>query len=169
MIDKDFQNQINAIKLQCSQKAGLLGVYRTTLENVLTGEKEIKYYHNIITDVGRALICNNLTDASPDNTMKIKYAVLGRDATPVAIGDTQLGTETYRNAIASATNASYVAYATAYFNQTEVVGTFKEAGIVCDGTIAANSGVLFSHVNIDVTKTNVQKLTIDWVLTLLNA
>jgi len=74
----------------------------------------------------------------------------------------------YRNAIASRTNAVNVGYATAFFNQTEVTGTFREAGIFCNASGTANSGVLLSHVNINVTKSNTQKLTIDWMMTLLN-
>jgi len=66
-------------------------------------------------------------------------------------------------------NSANVAYMTAFFNQTEVTGTFKEAGIFSDGAAGADTGILISHVNIDVTKTNVQKLTIDWTLTLANA
>mgnify|MGYP001593860138 CR=1 FL=1 len=145
---------------------GMLGLYRFTLENVITGEKEVKYYHNVVPTVGRTMIANNLTNASPTNTMLITHAALGSNVTAPAIGDTQLGTETYRNAIASRTNAANVAYATAFFNQTEVTGTFKEAGIFSNGTGTANSGVIVSHVAIDITKTSTQKLTIDWTLTL---
>ena len=168
MIDKEFLKQVEKIKKQVGEKAGAIGVYRFTLENP-DGSKIVKYYHNIITTVAFTLITNNLTDPTPDNDMLINYAALGSDDTAVAIGDTVLGTETYRNAIASLTNSANIAYATAFFNQTEVSGTFKEAGIFSDGGAGADSGILISHVNIDVTKTAVQKLTIDWTLTLANA
>jgi len=172
-MDKQFQNFIDSIKEKVGQKAGMIGAYRFTLEDVNTGEKTVQYFHNIIPLVGRQLITNNLTDPTPDNDMLISHALLGDDDTAVAEGDTTLGNETYRNAIASKTNSSNIAYATAYYNQTECVGTYKEAGIVCDGSDWAggagkDTGILLSHVNIDVTKSNVQKLTIDWVLTLLS-
>ena len=169
MIDKEFINKIKQIKGQVGEKAGAIGIYRFTLEDVKTGKKIVKYYHNIITTVAFTLITNNLTDLTPDNDMLINYAALGTDATAVVIGDTVLGTETYRNLIASMTNSANIAYATAFFNQTEVTGTFKEAGIFSDGGAGADTGILISHVNIDITKTNVQKLTIDWTLTLANA
>lgn len=169
MIDKQFLNKVKEIKKQVGEKAGAIGIYRFTLEDVKTGKKTVKYYHNIITTVGFAMITNNLTDPTPDNDMLINYAALGTNVAVVGIGDVALGTETYRNAIASLANSNNIAYATAFFNQTEVTGTFKEAGIFCDGTGAADSGILLSHVNIDVTKTNVQKLTVDWTLTLTNA
>lgn len=166
-MDAGFQNYLNTLKANGQAEGiGMLGLYRFTLEDVVTGEKEIKYYHNIIPTVGRAMIANNLTDPTPTNDMLISHAALGDDATTPAIGDTTLGNETYRNAIASRTNADNVAYATAFFNQSEVTGTFDEAGIFCDGTGSADTGVLLSHVNISITKTITQKLTIDWTLTL---
>lgn len=145
---------------------GMLGLWRFTLENIFTGEKEVQYYKNVIPVVGRTMIANNLTAVSPTDTMLITHAALGSNTTAPVEADTQLGTETYRNAIASRTNASNIAYATAFFNQTETSGTYKEAGIFSNGTGTANSGVLVSHVAINVTKTAVQKLTIDWTLTL---
>lgn len=165
MIDQEFLDQVNHIKRSLKQTAGFLGVYRTTLENP-DGSKEVKYWHNVVTDVGLTMICNNLVDPTPDHDMLVNYVALGSSATAVGITDTQLTTETYRNAVASHTNGNKTAYITGYFTQTEVTGTFREAGIFADATGTANSGVLVSHVNINVTKTNVQKLTIDWLLTL---
>ena len=127
---------------------------------------EVIFQDNIVPTVGRTLIANNLTDATPTNSMLISHAALGSSGTAVANGDTQLGTETYRNIIASITNASNVAYATAFFSATEVSGTFAEAGIFCDGTGTANSGILLSHVLISVTKSTSETLTIDWELTI---
>ena len=168
-MDKEFQKKINQFKKQAKEKAGMLGVWRFTLEDVVTGKKTIKYYKNIVCKVGRTMIANNLTDPTPDNDMLANYAALGSNVAVVSENDTILGTETYRNAVASRTNADNIAYITAFFNQTEVTGTFKEAGIFCDATGVADSGILLSHVNIDITKTNTQKLTIDWTLTLLTA
>lgn len=166
---RELADYVAHIKKRVGQQVGLLGVYRTELLDMVTGERKVQYWHNITTTVGRTMIMNNLTDATPDNDMLINVAALGSDDTAVAEGDTVLGTEVYRNAIASRTNVANVGYATAYFNQTEVTGTFKEAGIFSDGLVGTpDSGILLSHVNINVTKTNTQKLTIDWTLTLLN-
>lgn len=166
IIDKEFQNYIDDAKAKCGEAMSLLGVYRFTLEDVFTGEKEVQYYTNLIPTVGRTLIANNLTDPTPDNAILINYAALGSSTTSPANGDTQLTTETYRNAIASRTNVANIAYATAYFSQAETSGTYREAGIFCNATGTANSGVLLSHVSINVTKTLSQKLTIDWTLTI---
>lgn len=168
MIDQNFKNKVAEIREQAKEKAGAIGVYRFTLENP-DGSKIIKYYHNVITIAAFAMIMNNLTDPTPDNDMLVTHCLLGDDNTAVSENDTTLGNETYRNAVASMTSADNVAYVTAFFDQTEVSGTFKEAGFVSDGSAGADTGILFSHVNIDVTKSLIQKLTIDWTVTLVNA
>ncbi len=168
MIDKNFKTQVEKIKRQYNDKGGAIGIYRTTLENP-DGTKEVKWYHNVITIDAFAMIMNNLTDPTPTNAMVATHCLLGDDDTAVSENDTVLGNEVYRNAIASMTSADNVGYFTAFFDQTEVSGTFKEAGFVSDGTGSVDTGVLISHVNINVTKTLVQKLTIDWTLTLVNA
>lgn len=168
-MDKGFERYYNTLKksgaIKNSDGVNCLGMYRFTLEDVVTGKKEIKYYHNLVPTVGLTNIANNLTSASPTYTLKVNYAALGSGTNTPAAGDTTLQTEVYRNAIASTTNASNVAYATAFFNQTETTGTYREAGIFAAATGTANSGVLTSRVAINVTKTNTQKLTIDWTIT----
>lgn len=165
---RDAGKQSNPNRL--SDGLAICGTYLFTLTNALTGQINKRFFYtNLITNAGLTLIANNLTDPTPDNDMLINYAALGTDATAVALADTTLGTETYRNAIASLTNSANIAYATAYYNQTECNGTYKEAGIFCDGGAGADTGILLSHVNIDITKSLTEKLTVDWTLTLANA
>ena len=166
MVDQEFQNYIDSVVSLRHETCSLVGVYRFTLEDVDTGEKTVQYYTNLVPTVGRQLIANNLASASPTNTMKITHAALGSSTTAPANTDTQLTTETYRNAIASTSNSANIAYATAFYSQTETSGTYKEAGIFCNATGTANSGILLSHVSIDVTKSTSQKLTVDWTLTI---
>ena len=127
---------------------------------------EVLIFENLVPTTARTMIANNLTSASPTHTMKITHCALGTSSTSPANSDTQLGTETYRNAIASITNASNVAYATGFFTALEVTGTFAEAGIFSNGTGTANSGVLLSHVALSVSKSNTETLTLDWTLTI---
>ncbi len=121
---------------------------------------------NIIPTVGRQMIANNIGNSSPTNIMYAKYIELGTSSVVPADSDVALGTPVYRNAVASRTNALNIAYVTAFFNATEVSGTFLEAGIFSDGTSTIGSGVLLSHVAIDITKTTSNTLTIDWTLTI---
>lgn len=121
---------------------------------------------NIIPTVMRAMLANNLTSISPTNLPLIKYAEVGTGTNSPANGDTALQTSSYRNAIASRTNASNVAYATAFFNATETTGTYREAGIFSDGSASAGTGILSSRVAINITKSNTETLTLDWSITI---
>lgn len=148
------------------ETCSLKGHYKFTLRNIHTGEVRIYEYENIIPTVGRTLIANQLTDPTPTNVPVINYAALGTGTNTPANGDTTLQTETYRNAIASLTNASNIAYATAFYSASATSGTFREAGIFCDGSGSANTGVLLSRVAINITKTTSDTLTVDWTLTI---
>lgn len=149
-----------------NQSISLKGKYKFTLTDIHTGEVQVFEYDNIITTVGKAMIANNLTDPTPDNSMVLNKAALGTSTTTPVVGNAQLGAEVYRNNIASKSNVSNIAYATAYFNATETSGTYREAGLFSNATATANSGVLFSRVSINITKTNSQTLTLDWTLTI---
>lgn len=149
------------------ESVAVKGVYNFTITDAKTGVWLRKYrYENIVPTVGRQMIANNLTSASPTNVMKITHCALGSNATVPANADTQLGTETYRNAIASITNAANIAYATGFFSATETSGTYAEAGIFSNGTGTVNSGILLSHVAVSITKSTSVTLTLDWTLTI---
>ncbi len=127
-------------------------------------------FENIIPTVGRTMIANNLASSTPDNEMVIEYIALGTDNTTPANEDTALGTETYRNSVASKTSSNNIVYVSGFFNATETDGTFYEAGIFCNATETTDSGILLSHVLIDaptgVVKSNTTTLTIDWTVTI---
>ncbi len=102
-------------------------------------------FKNVICNAGFNAITKRLSGDTSD-TGVINKAILGTGAgTPVA-SDTQLFTESYRNDIASATEASNIAFLTAYFTETETSGTFTEFGNCIDGTGTANTGLLWSHI-----------------------
>jgi len=146
---------------------GTTGKLKITIRDAESGEiKRIYNYDNVICTVGKTLIANNLTDATPDNAPRINYVALGSNAAVPSSADTQLGTETYRNSVASETNALNVAYVTGFFTATETSGTYLEAGLFSNGTGAANSGILVSHVAVSVTKAITETLTIDWTITI---
>lgn len=149
------------------EKVALVGVYKFTARHAESGKVLRTYvYRNLVPTVARQMIANNLTSGSPTNVMKITHCALGSSSTAPANGDTQLGTEVYRNNIASLTNSANIAYATGFFSATETSGTYAEAGIFSDGTGTANSGVLVSHVLISITKSTSVTLTLDWTLTI---
>jgi hypothetical protein len=149
-----------------NQEAKIVGAWKFTLTDINTGEKAIKEYKNLITTVGLGVLMDALANATPACSPLITHAVLGSDDTAVNIADTALGNETYRNTIASATSVGNIAYLTAFFTALECSGTYKEAGLIIDGT---GEDILFNHLNIDVVKTTTQTLTIDITLTTINA
>lgn len=149
------------------ENLSMKGVYQFVVRDAASGRiKRVYNYENIVPTVGRTMIANNLTDATPDNTMLATHVALGSGTNSPANSDTQLQTETYRNAVASKTNASNVAYISGFFNATETSGTYREAAIFCNGTGSANTGILLSRVAINVTKTTSETLTLDWTLTI---
>ena len=157
------------IKEQKEEGAHFIGIWRFTIRDEKTGKvKRVYEYKNLIPTVGRTAIANHLSDATPDiPNLRVNYSALGTNTTAPANGDTQLGTETFRKAIASETNSNNVAYFTAFYTAAEVSGTFREAALFINATATANSGTLFSRVAINITKSLTETLTIDYTVTIV--
>lgn len=137
----------------------LKGHYKFTLEDVYTGEVEVYEYDNVVTSAFWTAIANNIVDPTPSSLL-VTTAVLGTGTNAPSISDTALQTQVYSNNLASKSNAANVVSITAYFNPTEVTGTFREAGIkTSDLTLA-------SRVAINITKTTSQTMTLEWTLTI---
>jgi len=123
---------------------------------------------NLIAKVGRSVFAAILAHITT-NTGAIEWGALGDDTTAPAASDTTLGNETIRKAPNSygqgAGDNTNKAYITFIFAVDEAVGTHKEFGTFIDGSAAADSGVLFSHVAVDWVKTDQQSLTIDVIYT----
>jgi len=107
--------------------------------------KQIDEHKNVICVNGFNAVMRRLS-GDTTYTGTINKMLLGTGVTTAAAADTQLATEAYRNAVASATAVDNVAYITAYFSETECSGTYKEFGNVIDGTASANTGRLWSHL-----------------------
>lgn len=120
---------------------------------------------NLIPTIGRSAFAKRLC-GDTTYTGTVNYVLLGTGSTAPANSDTQLTTETYRRLIFSATPVNNIAYITGVFTAAEVSGTFAEVGLVIDGTGTVNTGQLYSHALAAITKSAIQTLTIDWVVTL---
>lgn len=126
---------------------------------------------NIVSTVGIAAIVDHLTNGTPStSSLRVNFSALGTGTTTPAITDTTLDAEVYRRSIASATRASNVGYITAFYDPTEVSGTFFEHALFIDGSSVVDSGELISRVLISaptgIVKTTSNTLTIDYTLTL---
>jgi len=124
--------------------------------------------HNIIANVGLNVIARLLAN---DTTYSgyINYAGLGTGTTTAVVGDTELETEFFRNAQFSASFLNEKALLTAFFDSGETEGTFKEFGNFIDGSASADSGILFSRINVNWTKNLIDTMTVSQEYTLTNA
>ena len=123
--------------------------------------------HNVICDNGKAVLArilgNDFTYSGVPN-----YCALGTGTSAGAHADTKLGTETYRKLIAAKTFVGLATYLSSFFSAAECSGTYKEVGHFIDGTAAADSGQIWSHIgdpdsgDLPVTKTISTTLTVDY-------
>lgn len=152
------------------ERPQMKGVWTITIRDAATGAIKRKYvFENLIPTVGRNNVAKALAgDLSAISEAEVNFTSLGTDATAPTNGDTKLGTETFRKAVASATSSSNQLFVTAFYTAPEVSGTFSEAGLHIDGTGATDSGILFSRVIFSpaVTKSVSETLTVDYTVTI---
>jgi len=157
------------MQTKSKESFGMKGEYKFTIRDAKTGKiKRTYHYENLIPTVGRQQIAAAL--AATLGTLpeiEITHSSLGSGVTAPANGDTTLETEVFRKIIASGTFASNQLFVTAFYIAAEAVGTHREAGLHINGTITPDSGILFSHVAINVTKSASETLTIDYTVTIL--
>jgi len=139
-----------------------------TLEDIHTGEKIIKEFHNVICTVGKVAIARRLAGiAEKANEAQITYGATGTDNTAVAAGDTTLTAELARKVVASSSYTTNTCEIRVFFNATESVGAIEEFGFFGeDATVAADSGTLFNHLLLSLAKSNTQTLTVSVVFTI---
>jgi len=119
---------------------------------------------NITTTVGRSVFAQRLAGVNT-YTGNVTHTALGTSNAAPAVGNTTLGTETYRKALSSGTFLNNVSYLETFFTAAEVNGTFEEYGNFIDGTGAANSGQLFNRFIQTVAKSNVETLNVQTTIT----
>ena len=100
---------------------------------------------NLITYEGFEVIGQILT-GTYGSTGEITHCALGTSTTAPSTSDTQLGTEVYRNAVASSAVIDNVTDITAYYSEAETSGTYEAYGTFIDGTGTADSGKMWTHV-----------------------
>lgn len=116
--------------------------------------------NNIICNAGLSRVAGGLAD---DLVLShINMMILGTGSGVLNANRTTLFNEFYRNGTASGTHQNNICNLTAFFTQTEVVGTFTEFGNVIAGTTTANTGHLWSHIaGLNWMKDNLVTLTVD--------
>jgi hypothetical protein len=96
---------------------------------------------------------------------QVTYLATGTGAGTPAVGDTTLFTELVRLAVSSNTAAGAVATLQVFFNSAQSNGTLTNMGAFGDGSasqasITANTGILYSKVNISEVKTSSETLRV---------
>lgn len=126
------------------------------------------YVENVTVTVGRAVFAQRL---GGDNTYtgNVDYGALGTNNTAPAIGNTTLGTETYRKALSSGTDSNNIAYLENFYTAAEVNGTFEEYGFFIDGAAGADTGQLFNRFIQTVVKSNTESLNVQSTVTINDA
>jgi len=138
------------------------------LHNTITGCTKYYVYTNLITTAGKTAVARRLRNAaSLANEGVITYGAVGTNATAPALADVKLGTELARAVLSSTSNVTGVVTLRVYFGTTEANGALKEFGLFGEAaTAVADTGTLYNHVNIDITKTAADTLTIQAVITI---
>lgn len=139
------------------------GHVKITVRNEDGSIAQVQEVDNTVVTVGRAVIANAMWN--PSAAPRVTYVELGTGTNAPAAGDTALQTPTYRNALASGNNVSNVVSLTGFFSLTETSGTFREAGLFIAGSLTIGTGTLLSRVAINITKSTIQTMTVEWEIT----
>ncbi len=138
-----------------------------TLRDAKTGKvKKVVKDHNVVVNVGKEIIAEFLAKTTPTiSVLSPNFCAVGTDATLAVAADETLVAEIDRTVIASKTNSGNVAYFTGFFGSTDGNGVIREVGLFINATTVPNSGIMFNRVNINITKSASETLTIDFVVT----
>ncbi|QGH73497.1 MAG: hypothetical protein [Siphoviridae sp. ctvD11] len=141
-----------------SPQVNVICVLRNAKTNKIEG---IYKSHNVVCNLGKNAVAARLNNETTYTTIINEGAVGTGTATPLAT-DTQLGTENTRFTLTSnyRSRTNNVTTLEFYFSPSQANTHLTEFGAFIDGTGAANSGQMFNHATIDVTKVSTQSLSV---------
>lgn len=126
----------------------------------------VREFANLTPTVGRSVLAQRAA-GTLTYTGTINYAAIGSGTTAPTNGDTQLGTEVYRQTMSSQTYVNNIAYLSCFIAAGTATGTHTEGGLFIDGTATVNTGQIFSRVlfSPSIAKTALLSLTLDVTIT----
>ena len=135
-----------------------------SLRVVVTGAngqvKEERSFENLVVTVGKNFVASRMVGTS---AAVMSHMALGSNSTPAAAGDTTLGTELGRVALASSTASANVVTYTATFPAGTATGAVVEAGIFND----PSAGTLLCHTVFSVVNKGVlDAMSVTWTVTI---
>lgn len=159
------------IKEKVKQGMKIYGNWKFEIRDAKTRElKRTITKKNLIPTVGLTAFAAQMSNQNSTDIGDNLFIAVGSNAAAPALGDTQLGTETARKAAGSKSFAGAVASIAAFFAATEATGTHREFGLFGDGnaataSAAADSGILYSHVAVNISVSITETLTITFTIT----
>ena len=122
--------------------------------------KEERSFENLVVTVGKNFVASRMVGTS---AAVMSHMALGSNSTPAAAGDTTLGTELGRVALASSTASANVVTYTATFPAGTATGAVVEAGIFND----PSAGTLLCHTVFSVVNKGVlDAMSVTWTVTI---
>ena len=117
---------------------------------------------NLVVSAGKTFIAASMLKTTANTPIAMTHMAVGSSSTAPAAGDTALGGELGRVALASATSASNVVTYTATFPAGTGTGALVEAGIFND----ASSGTMLCRTTFSVVnKGAADAMSITWTIT----
>ena len=137
------------------------GSLRVVVTDTTTGQvKEDREFKNLVVTVGKNFVASRMVGVA-QNVMS--HMALGSNNTAAAAGDTALGTELGRVALASGAAASAVVTYTATFAAGTATGAVVEAGILN----AASAGTLLCRTVFSVVNKGANDaMSVTWTVTI---
>jgi len=158
--------------MEINQNFRMIGKWKAIVKKAATGELVSEQeYENLAPTVGRTALAIQMAGTNTQE-VQIKHIAVGSSVTAPTNADTQLGTETARKAVGSATNTNNIASIAAFFAAGEATGTHREFGAFGDGnttasSLTANTGILYSHVAANTVVAADETLTLTYSVTFL--
>lgn len=138
---------------------GHVDIVVTDKDGVVKEKRSIK---NLVVTAGKTFIASSMLKTTTNSPVAMSHMAVGSGTTAAAIGDTALGTQLARVALATATSSGAVVTYTASFPAGTGTGAITEAGILNNstgGTLLCRS--VFSVVN----KGSDDAMSITWTVT----
>lgn len=145
----------------------LQGVHEFILTDIDGKVISKKVYKNLLANAGMSEICKILGNLKSSNG--INYGALGIGTSTPLASDTKLEDEGFRKEFGASSNDGNEIVISFYFNKTEAIGSWTEYGTFVNGNSSADSGYLFSHMLIDITKDSSNGLIINSTYALSDA
>ena len=155
-------------EINVDEPVPISGIVTLILRCKISGAiKGVRRYTNLIVDSGKNAIASRLVgDLTVVKRGEITFGSVGTGVNVPAAGDTTLQTEIFRKVLALRQVTTNKALFRLFLTTSEGNGTLKEFALFGeDASAAADSGTMFNRVNIDITKTSSETLTIEVEIT----